>query len=145
VKRGQNMDVKGLKVRMVCGLAVSTAMGLAGALVATRAAAADEIKIDSDTFGNLSARAIGPAVMGGRIAAIDAYAGDKLTIYVGAASGGVWKTENGGLTFKHVFDDYVQSIGAVRIDPSAEDDLGRHGRILGAEQRFGRRGRVQDH
>ena len=112
------MDVKGLKVRILCGLAVSTAIGLAGELLVTRAVAADEIKIDSDTFGNLSARAIGPAVMGGRIAAIDAYAGDKLTIYVGAASGGVWKTENGGLTFKHVFDDYVQSIGAVRIDPS---------------------------
>ncbi|HKM90362.1 MAG TPA: hypothetical protein VJX29_07095, partial [Candidatus Acidoferrales bacterium] len=36
----------------------------------------------------------------------------------GAAGGGVWKSDNGGLTFKPVFEDYVQSIGAVRIDPS---------------------------
>jgi len=90
--------------------------------VAPAAAPADEAKtgtrFDSDTLGNMGARAIGPAVMGGRIAAIDAVAGDKVTLYVGAAGGGVWKSDNGGLTFKPVFDDYIQSIGAIRIDPT---------------------------
>jgi photosystem II stability/assembly factor-like uncharacterized protein len=57
--------------------------------------------------------------MSGRIAAVDAVQeGPRLTIYVGSASGGVWKSVNGGTTFKPVFDKQpVQSIGAVTIDP----------------------------
>src|SRR5208282_1416428 len=43
----------------------------------------------------------------------------RLTLFVGSASGGVWKSVNGGTTFKPVFDRQdVQSIGAVTIDPS---------------------------
>jgi photosystem II stability/assembly factor-like uncharacterized protein len=81
-------------------------------------ALADEVKVDSDTFGGMEARAIGPAAMSGRIAAVDAVAGDRLTIYVGAASGGVWKSVDGGLQFKPVFDKMTtQSIGAIKVDP----------------------------
>jgi len=56
---------------------------------------------------------------GNVIAAIDAAReGSRLTVYVGAASGGVWKSVNGGTTFKPVFDKQpVQSIGAITIDP----------------------------
>jgi photosystem II stability/assembly factor-like uncharacterized protein len=75
------------------------------------------VKIDSETFGGMEARAMGPATMGGRIAALDAVAGERLTIYVGAAGGGVWKSEDGGLRFKAVFDKHNQSIGAISIDP----------------------------
>ncbi len=75
-------------------------------------------EVDSATFGGLDARALGPAVMSGRIAAIDAVAAAPLTVYVGAASGGVWKSIDGGVSFKPVFDDHAQSIGAVRVDPS---------------------------
>ena len=76
-------------------------------------------KFDSDTISGLGARNIGSAAMSGRIAAIDAVQeGRRLTIYVGSASGGVWKSVNGGTTFKPVFDKQpVQSIGAVTIDP----------------------------
>ncbi len=56
--------------------------------------------------------------MSGRIAAIDAVPGDPLIIYVGAASGGVWKSTNAGTTFEPVFDAHTQSIGAIAIDPS---------------------------
>jgi len=58
--------------------------------------------------------------MSGRVAAIDAvHEGQRLTVYIGAASGGVWKSVNGGSTFKPVFDKQaVQSIGAITIDPS---------------------------
>jgi photosystem II stability/assembly factor-like uncharacterized protein len=92
---------------------------LAAATLAAGAAAARaaEVEIDSNTFGGLTARSIGPANMGGRIAAIDAVGQDPLLIYVGAAGGGVWKSNDGGLTFKSVFDDYTQSIGAIAIDP----------------------------
>ena len=84
---------------------------------------AAEIKIDSATFGGLKARAIGPAVMSGRIAAMDGNATDPVTIWVGAASGGVWKSENAGVSFEPVFDDHTQSIGAIRIDPSNPDTV----------------------
>jgi photosystem II stability/assembly factor-like uncharacterized protein len=95
------------------------AAGLAAsaAAYAADAVSAAEIEIDSNTFGALEARSIGPANMGGRIAAIDAVGEDPLTIYIGAAGGGLWKSTDGGLTFKPVFDDYNQSIGAIAIDP----------------------------
>lgn len=80
-------------------------------------------KIDSNTFGGLEARPIGPAVMGGRIEAIDAVASDPRVIYIGAASGGVWKSINGGTSFKPVFDKYVQSIGAIAIDQTHPDTV----------------------
>lgn len=90
---------------------------LALAVCAPAAAHAETIEIDSTTFGGLEARAIGPAVMSGRISSIDAVPDDPLTIYIGTASGGVWKSTDGGTTFSSVFDDHTQSIGAVRIDP----------------------------
>src|SRR6185369_3237720 len=76
-------------------------------------------KFDSETISGLGARNIGSATMSGRIAAIDAVPeGQRLTIFVGSASGGVWKSLNGGATFKPVFDKQpVQSIGAITIDP----------------------------
>ncbi|MBI1750418.1 MAG: glycosyl hydrolase [Acidobacteria bacterium] len=90
----------------------------AASVVLTLSAAAQSVKITSEMLEGISARPLGPAAMSGRIAAIDAYAGDRLTIYVGSASGGVWKSANGGITFKPVFDKQTQSIGAVAIDPS---------------------------
>jgi photosystem II stability/assembly factor-like uncharacterized protein len=92
-------------------------LAAAGLALAAGAAGAAEVEIDSNTFGGLEARAIGPAVMGGRIAAIDAVAQDPLTIYVGAASGGVWRSTDGGVAWKPVFDDHAQSIGAIAVDP----------------------------
>src|SRR5215212_1689760 len=77
------------------------------------------VKVDSETVSGLGARNIGSAQMSGRVAAIDAVQeGQRLTVYVGSASGGVWKSVNGGTTFKPVFDKQpVQSVGAVTIDP----------------------------
>src|SRR5229473_609157 len=78
------------------------------------------IRFDAATVSGLPARNIGSATMSGRIAAVDAVnEKGRLTVFVGAASGGVWKSVNGGTTFKPVFDrEDVQSIGAVAIDPS---------------------------
>lgn len=79
---------------------------------------AEEVKIDSTIFSGVEARSIGPAVMSGRIMAIDAVNSDPNIIYVGAASGGVWKSTNGGINFKPIFDKYTQSIGAIAVDQS---------------------------
>src|ERR671926_1709369 len=77
------------------------------------------VKVDSETISGLGARNIGSAQMSGRVAAIDAVReGQRLTVYIGSASGGVWKSVNGGTTYKPVFDKQpVQSIGAIAIDP----------------------------
>ncbi|HEY6186647.1 MAG TPA: hypothetical protein VIW80_03140 [Pyrinomonadaceae bacterium] len=77
------------------------------------------VRVDSETISGLGARNIGSAAMSGRVAAIDAVReGNRLTVYIGSASGGVWKSVNGGTTFKPVFDKQaMQSIGAVTIDP----------------------------
>jgi len=88
-------------------------------LLAGHASAQTPVKVDSETISGLGARNIGSAAMSGRIAAVAAVQeGPRLTVYVGAASGGVWKSVNGGTTFKPVFDKQpVQSIGAITIDP----------------------------
>ena len=78
--------------------------------------AQNKIKVDTSTFGAIEARHIGPAVTSGRITALDGAASDPRIIYAGAAAGGVWKSINGGTTFKPVFDKYTQSIGAIAID-----------------------------
>jgi photosystem II stability/assembly factor-like uncharacterized protein len=82
---------------------------------------AQQVQFDSDTISGLGARNIGSATMSGRVAAVTAVKEDgRLTVYVGAASGGVWKSSNGGTTYKPVFDKQpVQSIGAIAIDPQA--------------------------
>jgi photosystem II stability/assembly factor-like uncharacterized protein len=93
---------------------------LLGALGAAVPASAQEAKVDSDTISGLGARNIGSATMSGRISALTAVRENgRLTVYVGSASGGVWKSMNDGTTFKPVFDkETSQSIGAVAVDPS---------------------------
>src|SRR5579871_477304 len=73
------------------------------------------------TISGLGARNIGSAAMSGRIAAVTGRQekDGKVTLFVGAASGGVWKSQDGGTTFKPVFDrEPVQSIGAIALDPT---------------------------
>ncbi|MFL5357293.1 VPS10 domain-containing protein [Archangium sp.] len=93
---------------------------LAGTPAASPTAAAPVVRFDSGTVSGLGARNIGSAAMSGRVAAIAAHLEDgKTTVYVGAASGGVWKSTDGGTTFKPVFDKQpVQAIGAITLDPS---------------------------
>ncbi len=77
----------------------------------------DEVaKIDPNIFGEISARAIGPAVMSGRITSIDVVNQDKKIIFVGTATGGVWRSKSGGVKFEPIFDKHTQSVGAVRVD-----------------------------
>ncbi|MCY7309353.1 MAG: hypothetical protein LH619_01120 [Chitinophagaceae bacterium] len=59
-------------------------------------------KVLLDQFKNLKPRNIGPAGMSGRIVAIDAVHKNPAIIYVGAASGGIWKTENAGADWKPI-------------------------------------------
>ncbi len=74
-------------------------------------------KLDLYKLKGMSVRNIGPAGMSGRVTAIDVDTKNNI-IYIGTASGGVWKSENSGVSWKPIFDDQnTQSIGAVKINP----------------------------
>jgi photosystem II stability/assembly factor-like uncharacterized protein len=70
-----------------------------------------------DPFAGLPYRFIGPP--GNRVSAVVGVPGDSNTYYAGAASGGVWKSTDGGIHWKAVFDEQpAQSIGSIAIAPS---------------------------
>ncbi|NNE26107.1 MAG: hypothetical protein HKN09_04640 [Saprospiraceae bacterium] len=80
--------------------------------------------INLEHFKDLKFRNIGPAGMSGRITAIDVNLRDKDHIYAGSASGGVWASQNGGISWKPIFDDQpTQSIGALKINQSNPDEI----------------------
>src|SRR5215470_5418838 len=112
------MTISRLPVRTLQTISLVLLLALCALPAAAQAPA--PVKYDSGTISGLTARNIGSATMGGRIAAIDAVdENGKITVFAGSASGGVWKSINGATTFRPVFDrEVVQSIGAVTIDPS---------------------------
>jgi photosystem II stability/assembly factor-like uncharacterized protein len=68
---------------------------------------------------HLRFRSIGPAIMGGRVDDFAVVESDPSIVYVAMASGGVWKTTNGGTTWTPVFDEQpVSTIGDVTVAPS---------------------------
>ncbi len=74
-------------------------------------------QLSLEQLDQLKFRHIGP--VGNRIISVTGVAGDPLTYYVGAASGGIWKTVDGGINWKPVFDKQrVHSIGALALSPS---------------------------
>ena len=81
------------------------------------------IEIGPHVFGAMRARGIGPAVMSGRISALDVVNSNPRIIYAGAASGGVWKSKNGGVNFRPVFDDHNQCIGSIAVDQAHPDTV----------------------
>src|SRR3954454_10218894 len=73
---------------------------------------------DQKLFGGMKWRQVGP-FRGGRASSIEGVPGEPNTYYFGAASGGVWKTTDGGQTWLPVFDkESVASIGAIAVAPS---------------------------
>lgn len=102
-----------------------------------QAAKKDQTDLMTDELlSGMTLRNIGPAYMSGRIADIEIDRKDPSIWYVAVGSGGVWKTENGGITWKPIFDKQaVFSTGDVTIDPSnsniiwvgtGENNGGRH-------------------
>lgn len=74
-------------------------------------------KIDKQQLKQLKFRFIGP--VGNRTISVAGIPGNPLIYYVGAASGGIWKTVDGGINWKPVFDkEPVSSVGALAVAPS---------------------------
>ena len=79
-------------------------------------------QFDIAKFKDIKTRSIGPAGMSGRITAIDVVTESPNIIYVGSASGGLWKSESGGINWKPIFDKYgPMSIGSIAIQQSNPD------------------------
>jgi photosystem II stability/assembly factor-like uncharacterized protein len=72
-----------------------------------------------DLVKNKTPRNIGPGGMSGRVTAIDVQLSDPDVMYVGTASGGLWKSSSGGIKWEPIFDhEATASIGAVEIQQS---------------------------
>ena len=73
--------------------------------------------VSPDRYQSLRYRHIGP--VGNRIASVVGVSGDPLTYYAGAASGGIWKSEDGGEYWEPIFDGQTDhSVGALAVAPS---------------------------
>src|SRR5215510_13960067 len=80
------------------------------------------LPLNEALFKNLKARSIGPAVMGGRVSDIAIDPRNPFVFYVGLGHGGVFKTNDNGVTFQPIFDKQsMLSIGAVAVAPSDSD------------------------
>ncbi|MDT0559151.1 hypothetical protein RM697_10850 [Ichthyenterobacterium sp. W332] len=72
-----------------------------------------------DLVKNMTPRNIGPGGMSGRVTAIDVVLNNPDIMYVGTASGGLWKSNSGGIKWEPIFDkELTASIGAVEIQQS---------------------------
>ncbi|MEO1626407.1 MAG: hypothetical protein AAFV25_14725 [Bacteroidota bacterium] len=80
--------------------------------------------IDIETLKGLKIRNIGPAGMSGRVTSIDVIRHQPHVIFVGTASGGVWKSDSGGIDWEPIFDDQpLQSVGALAINQNNPSEI----------------------
>jgi photosystem II stability/assembly factor-like uncharacterized protein len=76
-----------------------------------------------EIFGSMRARHIGPALMSGRVVELEGHPTNAKILYAGAGGGGVWKTNDGGVTYNPIFEKHNQSIGAIAVDPKNPDQV----------------------
>ena len=99
---------------MLCRRLATALVGLA-LLASSSPTAAQEVT--TADLGAMSFRHIGP--VGNRVTSVTGVIGDRFTYYAGAASGGIWKTDDAGLNWYPIFDDYpVHAIGEITVAPS---------------------------
>jgi len=83
-----------------------------------------EAQFNPENFKGMKFRSIGPAGMSGRITAVDVDLSNPNRIYVGAASGGVWLSENGGISWSPIFDEQsTLSIGSIKINQKNPSEI----------------------
>lgn len=79
-------------------------------------------QLDIGQFEAMKARSVGPAGMSGRVTAIDVLIDNPEVIYAGTASGGLWRSESGGIEWEPIFDDQpCASIGAIAVNQTNPD------------------------
>ncbi|MBK7705833.1 MAG: hypothetical protein IPJ30_08620 [Acidobacteria bacterium] len=106
------------RISFVKGLAL---LFLLAFFVQFASAQTDKPSVSSAT-ANLSWRSIGPANMGGRVADVEGVPGNPNIVYVGTGSGGIFKTIDGGITWKPIFDRQTTiSVGDMALEPGNPD------------------------
>jgi photosystem II stability/assembly factor-like uncharacterized protein len=102
--------------KLALALLVSVSATAVQAYPSSKAAAAVQVK----PLEGLQYRLVGP-FRGGRATGVAGVAGDPTTFYFGSASGGLWKTTDGGMTWKPLWDEFPEAspaVGAVAVAPS---------------------------
>src|SRR5271169_1022212 len=108
-----------LSTAIVLGASFSVILMAQTSDSASTAATSDSEKKTHDILENIKFRNLGPAVGGGRVSSVVGVPGQPNLYYAGAAAGGVFKTIDGGLSWKPVFEkEPAASIGAVALAPS---------------------------
>lgn len=111
------LRTRGLSLLLAFALCLHGTVGLA----AQDNRAPVDVSLDS-LFAGMNARSIGPAGTSGRVASLAVDPRDERVIYVGAATGGLWKSTDGGFAWTPIMDEEpVNSIGALAVSPSAPD------------------------
>lgn len=102
----------------VMSILLATIIALAGTALFANAAPAQSGSSDETT--DLQWRSIGPSISGGRIADLEVTQhGEQLVLYVGAASGGVFRSKNHGTSWEPLFDEQANlGIGDITVAPS---------------------------
>src|SRR3712207_4339100 len=78
----------------------------------------DDASTEMKSYERLEGRQIGPANMGGRTADVEGVPGNLAVVYVATASGGLWKTTNGGVRWTPIFERQgTISIGDIALEP----------------------------
>jgi photosystem II stability/assembly factor-like uncharacterized protein len=100
-------------------IVLALALALASPLAAQQSVALDETWLEGMRW-----RPIGPSNMSGRVTDVEGEPSPSKTFYVAAASGGIWKTTNNGVTFRPIFqNERVVSMGDMAIAPSAPNQV----------------------
>jgi len=95
---------------------------LTGVLMLVLSVTLSAQQLDMELLKGIEPRNIGPAGMSGRITAIDVVESNYDVMYVGSASGGIWKSTTGGVTWEPIFDEYgTAGIGAIDIYQKSPD------------------------
>ncbi len=101
---------------------LAAVLGLAAAALLLLPGGAPAQQLDPAVLDSLEFRHIGPP--GNRTSAVAGEPGNRQVMYIGAASGGVWKTSDGGANWRPVFDrERAQSIGALAVSRSAPNEV----------------------
>ncbi|MBV8116961.1 MAG: hypothetical protein JOZ01_03230, partial [Candidatus Eremiobacteraeota bacterium] len=83
-----------------------------------------QAQVPATGFGDLHYRALGPAISGGRTTAVVGSDGDPLLYYAGGADGGVFKSVNGGASWRALFDrESAAAVGSIAIAPNDRNDV----------------------
>ena len=96
-----------------------SALALVALVLLAAPAAAQDGGLSDEVIQEFEWRSIGPAIMSGRVTDIEGLASPSRTFSVAAAAGGIWKTTNGGITFRPLFqNERTAAMGDIAIAPS---------------------------